>query len=107
MLDSPQKVREPAPIPQTRACDNPDCAKRLRWSSGRGRPPLYCSNTCRKRAVSVARKLARAIHASQRQLLEESLTYRAEREVRGNLARLEWLLSMYPVSARSGTREDQ
>lgn len=107
MADSPQKVRKPAPIPHARACDNPECAKRLTWSAGRGRPPLYCSNTCRKRAVSIASKLARAIQAHHRQLLDEPLTYRAKRDVQAELARLEWLLSMYPPSARSGIREGQ
>ncbi|MDN5746315.1 MAG: hypothetical protein L0H31_14520 [Nocardioidaceae bacterium] len=105
MSESRQTVRVPAPIPVARACDNPVCGKRLKWSNSRGRPPLYCSNTCRKRAVSVAGKLARAIQGHQRQLLAEGLTYRAKRDVQTEVARLEWLLSMYPPSARTGPRE--
>ena len=100
----PQMVREPAPVPRSRTCDNPECRTRLQWSTGRGRPPLYCSSTCRKRAVSVAGKLVRAIHAQQRNLQETSLTYRAERIARTELAQLEWLLSMYPASARGSQR---
>lgn len=100
MTDHSQKVRAPAPIPSTRACDNPECGRRLKWSMGRGRPPLYCTPTCRKRAVSVAGKLGRAIQAQRRQLHEGGLTYRAERQVQTELARLEWLMSMYPPSAR-------
>lgn len=107
MPDSPEKVREPAPIPATRACDNPDCRRRLKWSSDRGRPPLYCSSTCRKRTVSVAGKLTRAIEGQGRELRVDGLTYRAERAARTELARLEWLLSMYPSSARSSRRGGQ
>lgn len=102
MYDERQPVRVPAPIPVGRSCDNPECRKRLRWSGGRGRPALYCSNKCRKRAVSVTGKLVRAIQAHQRDLQSADLTYRAERAVRTELARLEWLLSMYPQSARTG-----
>ncbi len=98
-----EKVRMPAPIPSTRACDNPECGKRLKWSSTRGRPSLYCSEICRKRAVSAAGKLSRAVHTQQRRLAEGSLSYRAQRVVRAEIARLEWLLSMYPASARPST----
>jgi len=100
VADSPQKVREPAPMPLTRSCDNPDCGKRLKWSNSRGRPPLYCSDMCRKRAVSIAGKISRAIQAQHRLLHAGGLSYRAERRVRTELARLEWLLSSYPASAR-------
>lgn len=103
MTERPQIVRKAAPIPQSRGCDNPECRERLEWSTGRGRPPLYCSSACRKRAVSVAGKLTRAIQAQQRALQAAGLTYRAERAARTELARLEWLLSMYPPSARTRT----
>lgn len=103
VTDRSQKVRAPASVPSTRACDNPECGRRLKWSMGRGRPPLYCTPNCRKRAVSVAGKLNRAVQAQQRQLHAGGLTYRAERQVRTELARLEWLLSMYPPSALPGT----
>lgn len=105
MSDRSEKVREPAPIPAMRMCDNPECRKRLKWSTGRGRPPLYCSNTCRKRTVSVTGKLSRAIQAQERKLQGDELTYRAERTARTELARLEWLLSMYPRSAHDSHRQ--
>lgn len=107
LSDSPQNVREPAPIPERRACDNPECRKRLKWSNGRGRPAHYCSDRCRKRAVSVTGKLARAIQARQHDLQAPGLTYRAERMARTELARLEWLLSMYPASTRVGSRDEK
>ena len=107
MADRAQNVRIPAPIPLTRSCDNPECGKRLKWATGRGRPPLYCSGTCRKRAVSIAGKLGRSIQSQRQKLASGDLTYRAERDARAELARLEWLLSMYPPSSRSSQRDGQ
>ena len=104
MSESPENVREPAPIPNTRPCDNPECRRHLKWSTERGRPQLYCSSKCRKRAVSIAAKLSRAIRTQERELQLSKLTYRAEREVRTELARLEWLLSAYPTSAETTLR---
>lgn len=96
-MKSAEKVRQPAPIPAVRPCDNPECRSPLEWSGGRGRPAFYCSDICRKRTVSVAAKLVRAIRAQERDIEAGGLTYRAERTARTELARLEWLLSSYPA----------
>jgi endogenous inhibitor of DNA gyrase (YacG/DUF329 family) len=84
---------------QTRPCDNPECSQRLTWRGGRGRPPLFCSANCRKRALYAAASLLQRIEERHRALAGD-LTYRREREIRSELARLEWVLSAYPVSAR-------
>ncbi len=81
-----------------RACDNPDCRRRLWWSPGRGRPPKFCSDACRKRAVGAAGRLAREADAVDAQLKTYDLTYRQRRLLEGDLARILWLLSAYPDS---------
>lgn len=83
----------------TRRCDNPECDERLTWGGGRGRPPLFCSANCRKRALYAAGALVQQIEERHRALADADLTYRQEREIRSELARLEWALSAHPPSA--------
>lgn len=95
-----ENVRAAHDSSMTRRCDNPECSQRLTWSAGRGRPPLFCSANCRKRALYAAASLVQQIE--ERHLaLAGDLTYRRERELRSELARLEWVLSAYPPSAAS------
>jgi hypothetical protein len=86
-----------------RRCDNPECSERLIWSGRQGRPQLFCSTSCRKRAVYAAEALAQQVAAKEFALASPLLTYRQAREVRSDLARLEWQLSSYPASARPTT----
>lgn len=83
----------------TRRCDNPECSQRLTWSAGRGRPPLFCSANCRKRALYAAGVLLQQVAERQRSLVDGDLNYRQKREIQSDLARLEWMLSAYPRSA--------
>lgn len=98
---SDENVRASLADLMTRRCDNPECSERLSWSGGRGRPPLFCSANCRKRALYAAASLVQQIEARHRALAAADLTYRRERELRSELARLEWVLSAYPPSAAS------
>jgi hypothetical protein len=40
----------PQPAPATRPCARPDCPNPVIRTARRGRPPIYCSPTCRARA---------------------------------------------------------
>ncbi|CAM3586700.1 DUF329 domain-containing protein [Nocardioides marinus] len=93
-----ENVRAAHDDSMTRRCDNPECSQRLTWRAGRGRPPLFCSANCRKRALYAAAALVQQIDERHRALAGD-ITYRREREIRSELARLEWLLSAYPPSA--------
>lgn len=94
-----ENVRASLADPVTRRCDNPECSERLAWSGGRGRPPLFCSANCRKRALYAAAALVQQVEARHGALADTDLTYRRAREIRSELARLEWVLSAYPPSA--------
>lgn len=94
-----ENVRAPLADVMTRRCDNPECSERLAWSGGRGRPPLFCSANCRKRALYTAAALVQQAQARHGALADTDLTYRRAREIRSELARLEWVLSAYPPSA--------
>ena len=83
-----------------RACDNPDCTARIRWSGQRGRPQLFCSTVCRKRAINAAGRLERQVDQLEGGLEEPTVTYREERALRASLSRVRWLLSAYPESTR-------
>lgn len=94
-----ENVRPSLTAVTTRRCDNPECGERLQWSGRRGRPQVFCSATCRKRAVYAADVLAQQVAERRRSLADPQLTYRQRREVGSELARLEWALSAYPASA--------
>lgn len=94
-----ENVHAPLADVVSRRCDNPECNERLAWAGGRGRPPLFCSANCRKRAHYAAAALMQQGAECQRSLVETDLTYRQKREIRSELARLEWVLSAYPPTA--------
>lgn len=83
-----------------RACDNPDCPARIHWSGQRGRPQLFCSAACRKRAISAAGRLEHQVDQLKGRLYESAVTYREVRALRAALSRVQWLLSSYPESTR-------
>lgn len=94
-----ENVHAPLADVVSRRCDNPDCEERLSWTGGRGRPPLFCTANCRKRALYAAGVLLQQVAERQRSLVDGDLTYRQKREIQSDLARLEWMLSAYPRSA--------
>lgn len=83
-----------------RRCENPDCSVRIAWSGRPGRPQLFCTPACRKRAVASAARLEKQIAELEVQVQSAGLTYREGRSAAADLARLRWLLSAYPASAR-------
>jgi len=87
----------------SRACDNPDCTERVQWSGQRGRPALFCSSACRKRAINTASRLDAALQDVERDLDVAALTYRELRAAGAEASRLRWLLSAYPESTRAAT----
>lgn len=85
----------------SRRCDNPDCSDRVHWSGQRGRPALFCSSACRKRAINSALRLDAALQVVESAVKRGALTYRELRATEAEASRLRWLLSAYPASART------
>jgi len=85
----------------SRRCDNPDCSGRVHWSGQRGRPALFCSSACRKRALSASSRLDAALRDVEADSHRDELTYRELRAAEAEASRLRWLLSAYPASART------
>ena len=87
-----------------RRCDNPQCLEVVTWIAGRGRPQRYCSDPCRQRMLANRRRLSEEASRLARQI-RAGATFRKERELKSDLARVEWLLSAYPQpSANHGNR---
>lgn len=84
-----------------RRCDNTRCLDAVTWSPGRGRPQRYCSDPCRQRTLASRRRLnEEASHLTGQ--IEAGVTFRKERELKSELARVEWLLSAYPQPSANG-----
>lgn len=98
--DEPRNVQTTAEVTPTRRCDNPDCASRLAWPAGRGRPPRYCSDACRQRAADSAARIRDRLEAAEAELANDDLTYRQRRAITTTVTRLHWLLSAYPASVQ-------
>lgn len=105
-MTRPRNVRAGLPPEVSRPCDNPDCAQRVHWSGQRGRPALFCSSACRKRAINAASRLEAVLRDVEDAIQLGELTYREMRAAEAEASRFRWLLSAYPEStrtARSGT----
>lgn len=84
-----------------RRCDNPRCLEVMTWFAGRGRPQRYCSDPCRQRMLASRQRLdEEAAHLTRQ--IDAGVTYRKERELRSELARVDWLLSAYPQPSANG-----
>lgn len=80
-----------------RRCDNPSCLNLIHWTRGRGRPTRYCSDRCRQSAKAGRARLAMAA-TTLRATLGTSPTYRQQRALESELARITWLMSAYPTA---------
>lgn len=83
-----------------RRCDNPDCTTRVEWTGRAGRPQLYCTPSCRQRALSAAARLQAKAERLESELEDSHLTHRARRALSADLAKTRWLLSAFPESTR-------
>lgn len=100
MDDEPRNVHTTADVMPTRRCDNPDCASRLAWPAGRGRPPRYCADACRQRTADSAARIRDRIGAAEAELANDDLTYRQRRAINTTVMQLRWLLSAYPAAVQ-------
>lgn len=82
------------------ACLNPECPQAARLSWGRGRPQLFCGDTCRHAFEQQRRRLLGEIDALTHCLGHLPGTVRDRRALKGALAQRQWLLLRYPDPAR-------
>lgn len=78
-----------------RRCDNPDCLNQVAWLAARGRPPRFCSDRCRQREAASRRRLTERQHELSDYLAAMTLSARQAKEVRSELALIQWRLSAY------------
>lgn len=85
----------------SRPCGNPLCTNRLSWLGTRGRPPVYCSTLCRKRAAAARSRLSAQITAVEVELNDDVTTRRERAALEGKAAALRWMHDAYPVALES------
>ena len=78
------------------ACLNPECAQDARLTWGRGRPSMFCGDSCRHVFEQRRNTLLNEIDALTHCLRHLPGTVRDRRSLKGALAQRQWLLLRYP-----------
>lgn len=80
------------PIGTTAPCANPECSGPVDYL-GHGRPPLYCSSSCRARAAGMRRDATQQLQLIERTLTEAHGMHGVPRdELRTRAKQLRWWL---------------
>lgn len=74
---------------------------RCKWVPSRGRPPQFCSKSCREKFGRDVERLGEEISLIAKALEAETMPQRDADFVQSQLARRQWLLARYVITART------
>lgn len=82
--------------PDSMPCMNPPCTNECSWPTGGGRPPIFCSQNCRRAYARERASLLAQVSWLERYLSLDQVLGRAAPPITQRLSQARWQLARYP-----------